>query len=129
MSTEQNKALVRRWVEDVINQQKVDPIDETHTSNYVNHFLPPNAPQGQEAEKHFTQMFIDAFADGKFNIEDLIAEGDKVAMRYTYTGTHTGNFQGIPATGKKFSVGGINVLRVANGRLAENWVAFDLMGL
>ncbi|HZY40641.1 MAG TPA: ester cyclase [Anaerolineae bacterium] len=129
MSTQNNIALVRRWTEEVINKGNLALIDELFDADYVNHATPPGWPAGPAGEKLFTQMFLTAFPDGKFTFEDYIAEGDKVVGRYTYSGTHTGEFQGIPPTGKKFSVGGINIIRVANGRIAENWVGLDQLGL
>ncbi|HBY95362.1 MAG: ester cyclase [Ardenticatenaceae bacterium] len=129
MSTEQNKAVIRRWIEEVINKQNLAVIDETHTSDSINHFLPPGLPQGPAGEKQLSTMFFSAFPDGKFTIEDLIAEGDKIAMRYTYRGTHKGDFQGIPPTGKQFTATGINILRFSGGKIAESWVSFDTLGL
>jgi steroid delta-isomerase-like uncharacterized protein len=129
MTTETNKALVRRWVEEVINSGHLDVLDETHGAEHVNHFLPAGAPQGIEGEKLLTRQFLSAFPGARFEIDDLVAEGDKVAMRYTYRGTHTGVFNGMPATGKSFAAGGQNLLRIANGKIVENWVQFDTMGL
>src|SRR5713226_4137782 len=129
MSIESNKSVVRRWVEQVINQNHLDVLNETHGPNHVNHFLTPGAPQGIEGEKMLTSQFSNAFSNAHFDIESLVGEGDQVAMRYTYTGTHTGPFNGIPATGKPFAAGGINIVRFENGKIAENWVQFDVMGL
>jgi steroid delta-isomerase-like uncharacterized protein len=129
MSTEQNKSVVRRWIEEVTNNKNLDMLNETHASNSANHALPPGMPQGIEGEKRFSSMFFVAFPDGRFTIQDLIAEENKVAMRYIYRGTHTGNFQGIQPTGKSFEVSGINLVRISNGKIAENWVGFDQLGL
>jgi len=129
MSTESNKAVVRRWVEEVINQNHLEVLRETHAPHAVNHLLPPGAPQGIEGETILTQQFGAAFSNAHFEIESLVAEGDQVAMRYTYRGTHTGPFNGIPATGKSFAAGGINLLRLESGRIAESYVQFDLLGL
>jgi steroid delta-isomerase-like uncharacterized protein len=129
MTTETNKALVRHWVEEVINSGHLDVLDQTHGAEHINHFLPFNAPRGPEGEKMLTQQFLSAFPGARFEIDEMIAEGDKVAMRYTYHGAHTGVFNGMPATGKSFSVGGQNILRVENGKIVENWVQFDTMSL
>jgi steroid delta-isomerase-like uncharacterized protein len=129
MSIESNKTVVRRWVEEVINQNRLDVLNETHAPNYVNHFLPPGAPQGIEGERMLTSQFSTAFSNAHFEIESLVGEGDLVAMRYTYTGKHSGPFNGIPATGKMFSAGGINLVRLENSKMVENWVQFDVMGL
>src|SRR5581483_10978956 len=119
MSTEQNRAVVRRWVEEVINKQNLDVIEDVHTANYINHHLPPGIPQGPEGERIFSAMFFQAFPDGKFSVEHLLAEGDRVAMRYLYTGTQTGAFQTIPPTKKHVAVPGTNFLRLENGKIAE----------
>ena len=129
MSTETNKAVVRRWVEEVINKNNVEVLNETHAASHVNHFLPPGAPQGIEGEKMLTAMFDASFSNDLVNIEDLAAEGDKVAVRFTYSGTHTGPFNNIPATGKTIAVGGIFLLRFTDGKIVENWVQFDMMSL
>jgi steroid delta-isomerase-like uncharacterized protein len=129
MSTESNKAVVRRWVEEAINQNRLEVLRETHAADAVNHLLPPGAPQGIEGETMLTEQFGAAFSNAHFDIEALVAEGDQVAMRYVYHGTHTGPFNGIPATGKSFAASGINLLRLENGKIAESHVQFDLLGL
>ena len=129
MSTEQNKGLVRRWIEEAINKQNLALVDELFTSDYVNHYFPPGLPQGQEGEKIFSAGFFTAFPDGQMTIENLLAEGDQVAVRWIYSGTHTGNFMNLPPTGKPFSAQGVNIFRIVDGRIAENWASFDMMGL
>ena len=128
MTTETNKALVRRWVEEVINNGHLEVLDETHGADHINSYM-PDGPRGPEAEKLLTQQFLSAFPGARFDIDDLVAEGNKVAMRYTYHGTHTGEFNGLPATGKPFSVGGQNLVRIDNGKIVENRIQFDMMGL
>jgi steroid delta-isomerase-like uncharacterized protein len=129
MSTEENKALVRREYEQGVNQGDFDVRNEALASNYVGHFagLPPI--EGIEAFKQFTSAFFTAFPDLQTTIEDLIAEGDKVAVRQTWRGTHTGNFQGIPPTGKQVTFTSLEVYRVTGGKLAEEWVELDMLGL
>jgi steroid delta-isomerase-like uncharacterized protein len=85
--------------------------------------------QGREAYKQFILMYFTAFPDAYVTIEDMIAEGDKVAWRYTATGTHQGDLFGIPPTGKSASVPGLVILRYAGGKVAEQWVNFDALGL
>jgi steroid delta-isomerase-like uncharacterized protein len=133
MSTEQNKALVRRWIEEAINKQNLALVDELFTSDYVNHYFPPGLPQGPEGEKIFSSGFFTAFPDGSMTIENLLAEGDQVAVRWIYSGTHTGPLMtpggALPPTGKKFSAQGVNIFRIAGERIAENWASFDMLGL
>ena len=129
MSTEISKALVRREYEDGVNQKDFGIRDSVLASNYIAHFpgLPPL--QGIEAFRQFTSGFFAAFPDLQTTIEDLIAEGDKVAIRQTWHGTHKGNFLGIPPTGKRVSFTSTEFYRVANGVLAEEWIELDMLGL
>jgi steroid delta-isomerase-like uncharacterized protein len=129
MSIEENKALVRREYEQGVNRGDFDVRNEVLASNYVGHF--PGAPpiQGINAFKEFTSAFFTAFPDLHTTIEDLIAEGDKVAVRQTWRGTHTGNFQGIPPTGKQVTFTSREVYHVTGGKLAEEWVELDMLGL
>jgi steroid delta-isomerase-like uncharacterized protein len=129
MSTEENEALVRREYEHGVNKKDFDVRDEALASNYLGHF--PGVPtiQGLEAFKQFTSGFFTGFPDLQTTIEDLIAEGDKVAVRQTWRGTHTGNFLGIPPTGKQVVFTSTEFYRVAGGKLAEEWVELDMLGL
>ena len=129
MSTEENKALVRREYEQGVNKRDFDLLEEVLASNYVGHF--PGVPpiQGIEAFRQFSSGFFTAFPDLQTTIEDLIAEGDKVAVRQTWRGTHTGNFQGIPPTGMQVAFTSIEVYHIADGKLAEEWVELDMLGL
>jgi steroid delta-isomerase-like uncharacterized protein len=129
MSTEENKALVRREYEDGVNQKDFAIRDEVLAGNYIAHFpgLPPL--HGIEAFKQFTSSFFAAFPGLQTTIEDLIAEGDKVAIRQIWRGTHNGTFLGIPPTGKQVTFTSTEFYRVAGGELAEEWVELDMLGL
>ncbi len=129
MSSDENKSVVRRWIDEVLNQQHIGSIDELFAPTYVNHLAPAGFPTGPAGERQFTQLFFDAFPDGQMTIEDMLAEGDCVAWRYIYGATHQGNFQGIPATGKRFSVCGINIVRLTGGKIVENWPSIDMLGI
>ena len=128
MSAEQNKAVVRRWVEEGWNKGNVALIDELYAPNYVEHGLQPEATSS-EALKQEVNMFLTAFPDLQHSIEDLIAEGDKVVWRMKSKGTHKGPLMGISATGKAVSIGGIGIFRLENSRIVEGWVNIDLLGL
>lgn len=125
----QNKSIVHNWVEEVINKQQFDQIETYFAPDYVNHMIPPGQPQGPAGERQLTLMFLSAFPDGRMSIEDDLAEGDLVAGRGTFSGTHQGDFMGIPATGKAINIPIINVLRLADGKIVENWSALDMMGM
>jgi steroid delta-isomerase-like uncharacterized protein len=128
MSAEQNKALVRRVFEESINKHNLNVFDELLAPNYVNHNMPTPAP-GPEGLKQVVSMFLTAFPDFHVTLEDVIAEGDKVASRGVWRGTHQGNFMGIPATGKSIAVSYSDIWRIENGRAVENWVQMDMLGL
>ncbi len=128
MSTEENKALSRRLIEEVWNQGNLAVIDELIAPNYVDH--DPTGPiQGPEGMKQFVSMYLTAYPDTHFTIEDQIAEGDRVVTRWTARGTHKGPLMGIPPTGKQVTVAGISIDRVVNGKLVEDWTSYDALGM
>ena len=130
MSPEQNKALVRQFVDEIFNRGNVGIADELMSSDFVEHEeLPPGVPSGRDGVKQMTVMLRSAFPDFRATIEDMVAEGDKVVLRMTWTGTHKGEFMGVPPTGKSVSFGVIDVLRVAEGKFVEHWGQMDSMSL
>ena len=96
--------------------------------NYVFHF-PGSAPMDREGLKQFLQMLFAAFPDFYESIDDQIVEGKKIASRFTFWGTHKGDFRGIPPTGKTFSISVMNIIRIQGGKIAEQWTVADLLGL
>lgn len=128
MSTEQNKAMLRRVFDEGLNKNNSRALDELIAPNYVNYGF-PGLPPGPEGFKLAIGMFRAGFPDMQIMIEDEFAEGDKVGTRGYFTGTHKGEFQGIPATGKQVKFSYIDLWHVANGKFVENWVQMDLMGL
>jgi predicted ester cyclase len=128
MSTEENKALDRRYVEEVLNKGNIDVIDEIMAPEYVGHVTGfPLA--NREGDKQFISMLRSAFPDIHFTIEDQIVEGDKAVHRMTARGTHKGEFNGIPSTGKRATVSVTNINRFAGGKVVEAWAVIDLLGL
>jgi steroid delta-isomerase-like uncharacterized protein len=126
MSTEQNKALVNRLVEEVLNQQDLSVIDEIISPDFVEHEeLPPGVPPGREAPRALFSMLFNAFPDFYATIEHLIAEGDLVVLHMIWTGTQEGEFMGIPPTGNRISISVIDIIRVAGGQLVEHWGVMD----
>ena len=130
MSTEQNKALIRRLMEEAFNRGDMSLVDELFAPDFVEHEeLPPGIPPGREAVKQLSTMFRSAFPDFKLTIDDMIAEDDKVVVRSTWSGTHKGEFMGIPPTGKSVSFGVIDIVRIAGGKFVEHWGQMDSMGM
>ena len=129
--SEENKIVVRRFFEEVINARRVDRADEFVTADYVEHQQLPGAEgrQGIEVAKAFLSMMRGAFPDYRFDVEDLVAEGDKVVARVAVTGTHHGEMMGLAPTGRRVQTSGIEVFRLAGGTLAEHWATFDAMGM
>ncbi len=129
MSTEDNKALMRRYFEEVFNQKKLAALGEFITPNHVDHTLPPSLPTTPEGSKQALGMYLTAFPDLHVSIEDIIAEGDKVVIRFTSRGTQTRAFAGIPPTGRHVMVSSILVARITDGKIAEQWGLDDQMGM
>jgi steroid delta-isomerase-like uncharacterized protein len=131
MSAEKNKTLVRHFVEEVQSAGNIDAIDELCSPEFVNHSAPPGVPSNCEGVKHVTAMFRQAFPDSYFTVEDMIAEGDKVATRKTFHGSHQGTFKGVPPTGQRVSIRLrlIDIVRVADGKVVEHWSMGDNLGM
>ena len=127
MSTEDNKAHVRRGFE-AVNQKNLAVFDELLTPDVVFHNA-STTMEGLEAYKQFLSMYMTAFPDLHFTIEDMIAEGDTVVARFTTRGTHQGNLMGIPPTGKQVSGTGMFIDRIVNGKALEQWFNTDDLGL
>ncbi len=128
MAAEENKALVRRVFEQGINAQDDAAIRETIAKDYVNHDMPAPSP-GSEGFRQVIGMFRAAFPDMRVNLEDVLADGDKVVTRGFFTGTHQGDFMGVPASGASIRVSYIDMWRIADGKAVENWVRLDMLSL
>ena len=128
MGIEQNKALARRFFEEAASQHKPDLIDELFAPDYVLHDPANPMVQDRETFKQFLEGHYVAFPDVQWIVEDVVAEGDRVVVRWTLTGTHQGPLLGIPPTGKKVRMRGISIYRIAGGKIAEEWAVSDVMG-
>jgi steroid delta-isomerase-like uncharacterized protein len=129
MSTEQNKAIIRRWIEEGWNKGNLAVIDQVYAPDYLQHEPAPETVSSSEALKHYVGVYQAAFPDLNLSIEDLIAEGDKVVWRFKSSGHNNGPFMGMPATGKPGSITGIVIFRLENNRIVEGWVNIDALGL
>ena len=128
-STEVNKASMRRFYDEVFNKKNRAAIDEFIAPNHVDHAAPPGMPGGLQGVKQTINMYLTAFPDLHFTVEDLIAEGDKVVTRLTVRGTQQGEFMGIPPTGKHATVKAIDINRIVGGKSIEHWLEMDTLGL
>jgi len=122
MSTQDNKALVQRFFEEVINQKNLAALDQFVSPTAVNHTVPAGLPQGPS---QFLSLHLTAFPDVKATVVDLLADGDKVVALVSIHGTHQGAFRAISATGKPITVMGINIFRIENGKMVEHWGLAD----
>ena len=123
-----NKALVRRWFEEVWNQGRADAVDEMLAAGAVVHGLGGDM-HGPDDFKRFHAAYREAFPDVRIQLEDLIAEGDRVAARWSGTATHQGGGLGFPATGRRVRLEGMILAVVERGRIVEGWNSFDQMGM
>ena len=130
MAAEQNKALIVRFVEELFNKGNMGIVGEIFAPDFIEREqLPPGIPDGSEGVKVLTTMLRSASPDYKAQIDDILAEGDKVVIRMTWSGTQKGEFMGVPATGKRVSFGVIDIIRITNGKVAEHWGQMDSMSL
>jgi len=129
MSTEENKAMGRRIIEEVWNKGDLALVDELVSPNYIYHFPGREDIKGPEGLKQFVTMARTAFPDLHITIDDEIAEGDKVACRYTWRGTHKGEMRGIAPTGKQVTVTGIVITHCVGGKGVETWESTDNLSM
>ena len=127
--SEENKAIIRRFIEEVLDKRNLDVTDKYVASDFVDHGAPPGTPPGPEGFKQMMGEFFKAFPDFQYTSHDLIAEGDKVVSRGTFSGTHRGEFMGIAATGKRAEISEIHIARMSGGKLVEHWEASDQLGM
>jgi steroid delta-isomerase-like uncharacterized protein len=126
--SQQNKDLVRRWFEEVWNNGRAAAVDEMLAPNGVIHGL-EGEMRGPAAFKPFHAAYRAAFPDVSIQIDDMVAEGDKVAVRWSGAATHKGNMLGIAATQKRLQFTGMGFVRVADGKVVESWNNFDQLGM
>ncbi|HLF74778.1 MAG TPA: ester cyclase [Anaerolineales bacterium] len=128
MTTEQNKAIVRRFFE-AFKADDQAALKEVLAPDVVAHLPGAPGPQNREAMLQGVSMFNAAFSDRSFTIDDLIAEGDRVATRTTMRAVHSGDYQGQPPTGKQIVVSGLTIERIQDGKIVERWFIHDRMDL
>lgn len=127
--SEQNKAIIRRFWDEVFNGRNLDAIDNLFTTDYVYHGPAGQEVRGTEGLKQFLSVYFNAFPDISADVEDIFAEGDKVVSRVTGRGTHQGELMGIAPTGKKIAITVICMNRFVGDRIAEDWELYDLFGM
>ena len=128
MSAEETKAIVERFWEELWNKKNLKIVDELLSDNAVIHNFGA-VVEGREAWRQSITPFFTAFPDLKFTVELTIIEGDRMAVRWAATGTHTGDFRGIAPTCKQINIAGVAIYRVAEGKIVEGWSQPDTLGL
>lgn len=129
MSLEENKALFHRFNDEVINKKNADAIGQFFAADYVDHNPPPIGEPGLEGFKQALGAYFAAFPDLHTDIDDLIAEGDKVVGGMTTCGTHRGELMGIAPTGKQITMAEIHIVRYSGGKVVEHWGIEESMGM
>ena len=128
--TVDNKEISRRVFEEIWNNKKLSVIGELMAADYVHHDAQsPEVPSGIEGHKQFVSHYLNAFPDLHYTIEDLVADGNTVVIRWIATGTHQGDLPGITRTGRQISVTGMTIARVRDGKFVESWGNWDALGL
>src|SRR3954471_18167468 len=121
--------LVRRFHSELLAARDPAVVDSFFGDGFVSHNMPPGLPPGRDGVKRFFSMFRDAFPDVTVEIDELVSDGDRVAVATTFTGTHTGSIMGMEPTGRRVSVTGIDIVRVVDGRIVEHRGLTDIVGL
>jgi steroid delta-isomerase-like uncharacterized protein len=129
MTTAENKKVIAAFVEDVINQGRLDRADDLVALDFVELDPLPGQQQGREGLKGVIGGMRAAFPDLHWVLDEVVAEGDKVVSRFTWTGTHRATFLGIPSTGRKVTVKGVVIDRLAEGKMADSRILMDSLGL
>ena len=129
MSTEENKAIVRNMTEEFYNQGNIERADQFFAASYVHH--DPALPQVRDLEglKEALRAFLAGCPDLHITTDELVGEGDKVLKRWTYHCTHTGDLSGMPPTGNRITMSGLELFRLADGKIAESWNAYDNLSM
>ena len=129
MSTEENKAVVRRFFEELLSANNFSVVDEILALDFRFYFAGSPEPMDLERYKAFLVMRRTAFPDRRFSVEDMVAEGDKVSARFTMRGTHEGEFRGMAPTGKAVTMTGIDMIHLREGKMVEDRVEVDQLGM
>ena len=127
-TSEQNKTLARRWFENLFSRGDLDAANEIISADFVDH-LTHEDERGLVELKHYVNIYSAAFPDIQDTVEDIVAEGDKVVVRWMSRGTHQGEFMGVAPTGRHVTFTGMRLFRIAENKIAEGWVNIDERGL
>ncbi len=128
MSTKENKVIACSWNDEIYSKGDFAAIDEFFANDFVWHYAPPGVAPDLEGYKRNVAETLAPFADMNCTAEDIIAEGDKIAIRWSWRGTHKGEYMGIAPTGKQVTITGISILWIVGGKIVEEWTEPDNLG-
>jgi steroid delta-isomerase-like uncharacterized protein len=128
MSESENKRLIRRYYEEVLNEGRLEVLDEIARPDHLEHNPLPGQMQGLEGLKQRVKIIKTAF-NPRFTLMHILAEGDKVAVMWSNRGTHLVEWFGVPATGKTVEIQGIDIHQIRDGKMAEHWDVVDVLGI
>jgi steroid delta-isomerase-like uncharacterized protein len=128
LSTDENKALVRRFIDEIFVQGRFDAVDQLLTDDFTPHTWGSTGAGKEDLKRAITRV-REGLSDPSMKIEDMIAEGDRVAVRLTARAVQTGQFMGLPPSGMPYTIGEIHIFRIVEGRVAEHWHQADLLGM
>jgi len=129
MDASAHKTMVRSLFDEVLNRGRLSLIDDCFADDFVEHNPAPGQGAGREGVKHRIRALREAFPDVRFVVDEIVAENEVVAVRYRWEGTHSGTFLGIPATGRRVAVRGMDFYRLKNGRVTEHWDNMDELAM
>ena len=129
MSTYDNKSVIRIFLEEVLNQGRLERADDIVIEDFLELDPLPGQVQGREGLKEVIRQMRSAFPDMRWTAHEMLAEGDKVVTRFTWSGIHLGAFFGVPATGRRITVKGVVIDRLVAGRMAESRILMDTLGM
>jgi len=124
-----NRILARRVLEEIFPANDIDALRRAISDQFVNHEAPPGTPPGLAGIAMYMTLLNRAFSDQRWEIHDVLADGDEVTMRCTHSGVHTGDFFGMPATGRRFAYKQMHIVRIIDGKAVEHWAVRDDAGL
>ena len=128
MGADENKVIVRRFIDEIFVKGNVDAVDKLVAHDFVAHSWPSVAP-GPDNLKQAVKRVSAGLSDVSMKIEDMISEDDKVAVRLTAHATHQGDFMGLPATGKTYTISETHIFHMRDGKVADHWRDADMLGL
>jgi predicted ester cyclase len=125
MTGTDTKAVARRVLEEIFPANDLAALRDAVSDQFVNHEAPPGTPPGLAGIAMYMTLLNRAFSDQRWEIHDVLADGDRVAIRCTHSGLHTGDFFGLPATGREFAYNQMHIVRIINGKAVEHWAVRD----